>query len=121
MNHRSKFDHREEFSTSSDTSADIEGKPRRFEYDEEAEAYPDRQEEYEKKNSQKKIKRSFYDTAPCCDTYSTNLHEWYAPNEINVSIVFVCFVEIADIAIGDPVDLAVFKEDFFEFVGEIVR
>lgn len=121
VNHRSKFDHREEFSTPSDTSTDIKGKSRRFEYDEEAETYPDRQEEYEKKNSQEKIKCSFYDTAPCCDTYSTNLHEWYTPDKINVSIVFVCLVEIADIAIGDAIDLTVFKEYFFEFIGEIVR
>lgn len=120
MDHRAKFYHGKRLIASTYPSADIERETRGFQDDDEAHTDPERYQEDEKNNTENQIKRPLHNPSPCSDTDSTDFNEWYTAQEIYMGIVFGCFVEIADISVGDTIYLAVFEEDFFELVRKIM-
>lgn len=66
---------------------DIERKTRRFEDDNQTQSYPHREQNYKKCYSETEVKYTLDDSSPGSNTYGAYFDEWYAPNEINMSIV----------------------------------
>lgn len=116
MNHRSEFDHRKGSPTSSYTRTDIKRETRRFEHYHETQSYPNRHKDDEKNNAKREVKGSLNDSPPSSDAYGADFYERDASDEIYMSVIFWSLVEIADVAIGDAVDLAVLKEYFFYLI-----